>query len=64
MWFVRQVWLVVGVVFFCRQESQGAFTVVNKALRANDLHVKSMQRRDRQSCAKEVARITLCELGV
>ncbi len=31
--------------------SYGAFTPdANEALRANDLHVKSMQRRDRQSC--------------
>ncbi len=31
--------------------SKGAFTQdLNEALRANDLHVKSMQRRDRQSC--------------
>ncbi len=31
--------------------SKGAFTPdANEALRANDLHVKSMQRRDRQSC--------------
>ncbi len=31
--------------------SQGAFTPdANDANRANDLHVKSMQRRERQSC--------------
>ncbi len=34
----------------------------NGALRTNDLHVKSMQRRDRQSCgtirANEAARMT------
>ncbi len=31
--------------------NKGAFTSdANEALRANDLHVKSMQRRDRQSC--------------
>ncbi len=40
----------------------GAFTPdANEALRANDLHVKSMQRRDRQSCgairANEAARM-------
>ncbi len=30
---------------------EGAFTPdANEALRANYLHVKSMQRRDRQSC--------------
>ncbi len=30
---------------------KGAFTPdVNEALRVNDLHVKSIQRRDRQSC--------------
>ncbi len=39
---------------------KGAFTPdANEALRANDLHVRSMQRRDRQSCgairANEVA---------
>ncbi len=42
--------------------SKGTFTPdANEALRANDLHVKSMQRRDRQSCgairANEVARM-------
>ncbi len=32
-------------------QSHGAFTPdANEALHANDLHVKSMQRRDRQSC--------------
>ncbi len=41
---------------------KGAFTPdANKALRANDLDVKSMQRRDRQSCgaicANEAARM-------
>ncbi len=34
------------------KEPKGAFTPdVNEALHANDLHVKSMQRRNRQSCA-------------
>ncbi len=42
--------------------SKGAFTPdANEALRANDLHVKSMQIHDRQSCgaihANEVAQI-------
>ncbi len=42
---------------------KGAFTPdANEALRANDLHVKSMQRCDRQSCGaireNEAARIT------
>ncbi len=33
------------------KEAKGAFTPdANKALRVNDLHVKSMQRSDRQSC--------------
>ncbi len=33
-----------------KRNSKGAFTPdANEALRANDLHVKSMQRRDRQS---------------
>ncbi len=46
----------------CR-DLKGAFTPdTNEALRTNDLHVKSMQRRDRQSCgairANEVARMT------
>ncbi len=43
-----RTWLV------CRNlccDFKGAFTAdANEALRANDLHVKSMQRRDRQSC--------------
>ncbi len=51
---------------------QGAFTPdANEALRANDLHVKSMQRRDRQSCgtiraneAVRIVRITRRELSV
>ncbi len=43
--------------------TEGAFTPgATEALRANDLHVKSMQRRDRQSCgairANEAARMT------
>ncbi len=42
--------------------SKGVFTPdANDANRANDLHVKSMQRRERQSCgairANEAARI-------
>ncbi len=42
--------------------TKGAFTAdANEALRANDLHVKSMQRHDRQSGgairANEAARI-------
>ncbi len=46
---------------FCLK-SKGAFTPdANEAIRANDLHVKSMQRRDRQSCgairANEAARM-------
>ncbi len=33
------------------QKHKGAFTPdANEALRTNDLHVKSMQRRDRESC--------------
>ncbi|MGL4674065.1 MAG: hypothetical protein ACRCXK_04305 [Wohlfahrtiimonas sp.] len=33
------------------KEAKGAFTPdANEALHTNDLHVKSMQRRDRQSC--------------
>ncbi len=48
---------------------EGAFTPdANEALRANDLHVKSMQRRDRQSRgairANEAAQITRHELSV
>ncbi len=47
--------------FITSKWSKGAFTPdANEALRTNDLHVKSMQRRDRQSCgafrANEVAR--------
>ncbi len=43
--------------------TEGAFTPgANEVLRANDLHVKSMQRRDRQSCGvirvNEAARMT------
>ncbi len=46
----------------CFEDERSAFTPdANEALRANDLHVKSMQRRDRQSCgairANEAARI-------
>ncbi len=42
------------------QLSKVAFTPdVNEALRANDLHVKSMQRRDRQSCGAIRANYTL-----
>ncbi len=46
--------------------SKGAFTPdANDANRANDLHVKSMQRRERQSCgairANEVARMARIE---
>ncbi len=37
-------------IYVCR-DLKGAFTPdTNEALRSNDLHVKSMQRRDRQSC--------------
>ncbi len=39
------------------KEAKGAFTPdANEVLRANDLHVKSMQRSDRQSC--QMKRIT------
>ncbi len=42
------------------QLSKGAFTPdVNEALRANNLLVKSMQRRDRQSCGAIRANYTL-----
>ncbi len=45
-----------------KEWTEGAFTPdANEALRANDLHDKSMQRRDRQSCGairvNEAARI-------
>ncbi len=43
---------------------KGAFTPdANEALRANDLHVKSMQRHDRQSCGA-IRAITRRELSV
>ncbi len=53
-------------------DGKGAFTPdTNEALRANDLHVKSMQRRDRKSCgairvneAARMAWITRRELSV
>ncbi len=52
-----------------QKQSEGAFTPdANEALRANDLHVQSMQRRDRQSCgairANEAVQITRRELSV
>ncbi len=38
------------------KEAKGAFTPdANEALRVNDLHVKSMQRSDRQSCGANEA---------
>ncbi len=37
--------------FHTLEKYEGAFTPdANEALSANDLHVKTMQRRDRQSC--------------
>ncbi len=54
------------------KEAKGAFTPdANEALRVNDLHVKSMQRSDRQSCgairaneAAQMKRITQRKLSV
>ncbi len=44
------------VCSICCYRSQGAFTPdANEELRANYLHVKSMQRRDRQSCGANYA---------
>ncbi len=51
------------VAFYCGQP-KGAFTPdAIEALRANDLHVKSMQRHDRQSCGA-IAWMRRCEWRV
>ncbi len=60
--YVYNIILYIGYVLLQRDRAQGVFTPdTNEALRVNDLHVKSMQRRDRQSCgairANEEARI-------
>ncbi len=70
--YVYHLILYIGYVLLKRDRAQGAFTPdANEALRANDLHVKSMQRRDRQSCgairvneAAQMARFPQCELSV
>ncbi len=46
-------------LFCCCGHCKGTFTPdANEALRSNDLHVKSMKRRDRQSCGANCANYT------
>ncbi len=50
MSYVELLYTWITIVLWPKN-SKGAFTPdANEALHANDLHVKSMQRRDRQSC--------------